>query len=360
MVRAATFLAFLAALYALSTPVSKLLMTSMDPVVLASTLYFGAGVGMLIGHEMRLAIGRPDTAPRLDRSDLPYVIAMVLLDVVAPILLLIGLASTGAATVALLNNFEIVATSLIALVVFGEKISPRLWASIGMTFAASVVLSLDSAAVRSFSPRALLVIGACICWGIENNCTRKISEKSSEQIVIVKGFGSGIGSLLIGLAIGAPLPGVTMAGTAMVLGFVAYALSIICCVLAQKTLAAAKTSAYYSVTPFFSVAFSFILLGERPDWRFYVGLALMAIATIILMRDVIGAQHTHAHGHVHTHEHRHEDLVNTHPHAHMHSHTHVHLPGQEAIHEHTHTDFPDHVDGFSGHHHVEEHEGCSH
>jgi len=216
------------------------------------------------------------------------------------------LSTTGASTVDLLNNVEIVATSLIALAIFHEKISPPLWASIAVTILASIVLSLEEGAMTGFSPGVLLVIAACICWGVENNCTRKLSEKSSVQIVIVKGFGS-------------PFPQLTDIFAAILLGFIAYGLSINCYILAQKTLAATKTSAYYSVAPFFSVAFSFLLLGERPDWRFYVGFVLMALATLIIVRDTIGAQHTH-----------------------LHSHTHAHRAGEETIHSHDHADFPDH------------------
>ena len=199
--------------------------------------------------------GKGEKKEPLTRKELPYTIAMVVLDIIAPILLMSGITRTNSANVSLLNNFEIVATSLIALIIFKEVIG------------------------------SLLVLGACICWGFENNCTKMISNKSSEEIVVIKGIFSGLGSVIIALIIGENIPSIKYILDVLLLGFVAYGLSINFYIMAQKDLGAAKTSAYYSIAPFLGVAFSIILLGERPSWQFYVALGIIIISTFMMIKD---------------------------------------------------------------------------
>lgn len=343
--RAALFALGAAALYAINIPLSKLLLQQIQETMLAALLYLGAGVGMLLtGLVQRGVAGEQPQAAPLTRKELPYTVAMVLLDILAPILLMLGISRTSPANVSLLNNFEIVATSLIALVVFREVISRQLWLAIGLVTLASILLSLEPGGALGLDRGSLLVLGACLCWGFENNCTRKISHKSSQEIVVIKGCFSGLGSLLIALLLGEGVPGPGFAGAALGLGFVSYGLSINFYILAQKDLGAAKTSAYYSIAPFLGVAFSLVLLGERPGPRFYLALAVMALSAVLMARDSVKLQHSHPHQHTHTHPHRHGDLVHTHPHTHSHSHLHVHR-GDPGDHTHPHRDLPDHHHG---------------
>lgn len=174
---------------------------------------------------------------------------MVALDIAAPIFLMLGLSRTASANVSLLNNFEIVATSLIALVVFKEAVSRRLWLAIGLITLSSVVLSLEDSGSFQFSGGSLLVLLACVCWGFENNCTRMMSDSDPLEIVVVKGFGSGLGSLVIAFAAGEAFPAPKWIPAIMFLGFVSYGLSIFFYVYAQRTLGAALTSAFYAVAP---------------------------------------------------------------------------------------------------------------
>lgn len=335
----ATLFALLAAtLYAINIPLSKLLLTRTAPTMMAAFLYLGAGVGLLL---YGLASGEKAKAEPLTRAELPYTLGMIVLDIAAPILLMLGLERTDSANASLLNNFEIVATSLIAFFLFREALSRRLALAIGLVTLASIALSFEGAGSFRFNSGSLLVLAAACCWGLENNCTRMLSSKSSVQITTIKGIFSGLGSLMVALVLGEEFPGVLWILAVMALGFVAYGLSINFYIKAQKDLGAAKTSAYYSIAPFLGVAFGMILLGERPGIRFYVGLAIMAAATVLMARDTIPLQHTHEHTHVHCHEHRHGDLVHTHEHSHTHSHTHTH--GQdESAHTHGHNALEDH------------------
>lgn len=324
-----------AALYAVNVPLSKLLLERAGPTMMAAFLYLGAGLGLLLCSALGKLLGKTPIREPLTRTELPCTVAMVVLDIAAPILLMLGIARTNSANVSLLNNFEIVATSLIALLAFREVISRRLWLAIGLVTLASVVLGFESARGLCVNTGSLFVLGACACWGLENNCTRMISSRSSVEIVIIKGCFSGLGSLVIALLLGEELPAPRWALCILLLGFVAYGLSINCYIMAQKHLGAAKTSAFYSVAPFLGAAFSLILLGERPGLQFYFAFAIMLAAAVLMVRDTIALQHTHLHSHTHTHEHRHGDLVHTHEHTHEHSHIHIHGPGEEG-HGHSH------------------------
>ncbi len=337
----ATLFALLAAaLYAINVPLSKWMLQKAEPTMMAAFLYLGAGLGLML---VRLAEGRKQTEAQapLTRKELPYTVGMVVLDIAAPILLMLGLSRTNASNASLLNNFEIVATSLIAHFVFREVLSKRLILAISLVTLASVILSFEGEGSFQFHVGSLYVLGACCCWGLENNCTRMLSNKSSTQITTIKGCFSGLGSLIIALAIGEKLPPLPWIGAICLLGFVSYGLSINFYIKAQKDLGAAKTSAYYSIAPFLGVLFGVLLLRERVGVQFCLAFAIMVAAAVLMVRDTISLQHCHTHTHVHTHEHRHGDLVHTHEHSHTHSHTHVH-GSDEGNHEHTHAEFGEH------------------
>lgn len=264
-----------AALYAISTPVSKLLLQDVAPTMMAGLLYLGAGIGMFGLGMVRRRVKALPHENHLTRRDLPYTVGMVLLDIAAPICLMVGLTRTTSANASLLNNFEIVATALIALMVFREKISRRLWLAIGLITLSSMILSFEDAASLDFSFGSLFVLAACVCWGFENNCTRMMSASDPLEIVVIKGFGSGLGSLVLALAVGESLPPLRVLPVVLVLGFVAYGLSIFFYVYAQRRLGAAKTSAYYAVAPFIGVLLSRLILQEAFTQVFLIALAIM-------------------------------------------------------------------------------------
>ena len=338
----ATFYAILAAaLYAINIPLSKVLIQTVEPTMMAAFLYLGAGAGLFLYGRIT---GERERGEPLTKTELPFTIGMIVLDIAAPILLMLGLERTDAANASLLNNFEIVATSLIALLVFREALSRRLTLAIALVTAASIALSYEGAGSFRFNGGSLLVLAAACCWGLENNCTRMLSAKSSVQITTIKGIFSGLGSLVVALVIGEEIPGSFRMLGVLLLGFVAYGLSINFYIKAQQHLGAAKTSAYYSIAPFLGVLFGILLLGERPGVQFWIGLTIMIAATVLMVRDTIALQHTHEHIHTHTHEHRHGAMRHTHEHTHVHTHTHIHGE-DEAAHGHVHEDLEDHDHG---------------
>ena len=274
-----------AALYAVNAPVAKLLLEDVEPAMMAGLLYLGAGAGMLLLGIARRGTGRGGEEKRLARRDLPYTAGMIALDIVAPVFLMFGLTMTTSANASLLNNFEIVATAMIALLIFREKISLRLWMGILFVTLSCAVLSFEDLSSLRFSHGSLLVLLAAVCWGFENNCTRKISSKDPLEIVLLKGIFSGCGSIVIGLCTGERVTAVWSIAAVLCVGFVAYGLSIYFYVYAQRLLGAARTSAYYAVAPFIAAAFSLIIFREIPKSTYFLALGLMAAGAWLSAQD---------------------------------------------------------------------------
>ena len=324
--------------YGISSPVSKIMLNNISPVFMASLLYLGAGIGMGIVVLVGNSKDKPQTEAKLSRNDLPYVIAMIALDIAAPIFLMSGLLLSSPASVSLLNNFEIVATSLIALIIFKEMVGRRMWLAIVLITISTIILSFEDIGSFSFSVGSLFVLAACVSWGFENNCTRMLSLKNPLEIVVVKGIGSGLGSLIITIITKAFSMNIVYILFSLLLGFLSYGLSVYFYILAQRNLGASRTSAYYAFAPFIGVALSFIFFRQALTSSFIVALAVMAIGTYFAASE----QHIHLHKHEtveHEHRHNHKDGHHNHGHdgfAGEHSHSHKH----ESL-EHKHLHLPD-------------------
>ena len=283
---AGILLAVLAAvLYAINFPLSKLLLNDMPSTLMAGFLYLGAGLGMGAVALVRRLGNKKDIEEKISKSDLPYVVAMILLDIVAPILLLWGLSRTTAENASLLNNFEIVATAMIALLLFREKISPRLGAGIGFVAISCALLSFENAESLRFSTGSVFILLACVCWGLENNCTRRLSSKDPLQIVLLKGIFSGIGSMVIGFALGEKTEQLWSVFAVLAVGCVAYGFSIFAYVYAQRLLGAARTGAYYAIAPFIGVLLSLMIFRQLPPPTFWVSLSAMAVGAWLCSSD---------------------------------------------------------------------------
>ena len=323
--------AFLAAVfYAINVPISKVLLQHVGPTTMAALLYLGAGIG--IG--MMSLFNRKDRekAESLTKAELPYIVGMIVLDIAAPIFLMLGISYGSSANASLLGNFEIVATTVIALILFKEAVTKRLWLAIGLITLSSILLSFEGTDSFHFSYGSLLVIMATVCWGLENNCTRELSSKSTYQIVMLKGLCSGLGAMVIALIKRESFPGIGYIAIALALGFVAYGLSIFMYVRAQNVLGAAKTSAYYAVNPLIGALLAFVFLSESLSWMYVIALIVMVIGSALVVVDTLIRQHDHEHQHAFTHTHG----GSTHTHTVRHSHVHKHYLTEEK-HRHRHS-----------------------
>ena len=330
-----------AALFGLSTPLAKLLLGSMAPVLLAGLLYVGSGFGLSLWLLLRKLRGRAPSEAPLARADLPWLGgAVVVGGVFGPILLMLGLALTPASSASLLLNLESVLTAGIAWVVFRENVDRRVFLGMLAIIAGSVLLSWHGAVSGKLPWGSLAIAGACLCWAIDNNLTRPVSSGDPVQIAAIKGGVAGAITLTLALVMGYRLPALLPLLATGLLGFVGYGVSLVLFVLALRGLGTARTGAYFSVAPFIGALVAILVLSEHPDIRFWVAGALMAVGVSLHVSE----RHEHEHTHdelAHNHRHRHDEH---HQHAHEfpwdgeepHSHPHVHAPLQ-----HSHPHYPD-------------------
>lgn len=278
--KTAVMCAILAAgLYALNSPVSKLLLEKIPAVMMAAFLYLGAGIGLSLVRFVQHTCGKGSVESPLTKEELPYTVGMVVLDIAASIFQMAGLSMTSAANVSLLNNFEIAATSVIAFVVFKEFISLRLWIAVSLVSLASIIISVGDTACLTLSLGSLFILLSCICWGFENNFTKMISDKDPLEIVVIKGLGCGTGSMVISLLAGERLSDAKYIVPALIIGFLSFGLSIFFYIHAQRELGATRTSTFYALSPFIGVLLSLIIFREVPSFSFLIALVIMIIGT---------------------------------------------------------------------------------
>ena len=328
-----------AILFGASTPFAKLLLGSVDPWVLASLLYLGAGGGLAVVHLLRAALHIPAVEAPLRWSDLPWLGMVVMAGgVLGPLALMFGLASTDAAGASLLLNLEGLATMAIAWLVFRESVDRRLLLGAFSILAGAVLLSWHGGG--SFRPGAVLIAGACLCWGIDNNLTRKLSSADPVQIAMIKGLVAGGVNLALALALGAGLPPAAAMLSACVIGFLGYGVSLAMFVLGLRHLGTARAGAYFSMAPFVGAVLAIVMLHEPATWILGISGGLMALGLWLHLSE----RHEHDHEHeALAHEHRHwHDEHHQHPHGpevsagEPHSHWHRHAP---LVHRHPH--YPD-------------------
>lgn len=338
--RRGTVFALLSAItYGLSVPLSKLLQDGVTSLQLSALLYLGAGIGCGALLVFRKVSKRQSTEASLSSKDLPAIALMLAINTASIISLMYGIQFTVPENASLLVNFEIVATALFAWMVFHENIGRRMWAAIALICASSVLLGWEGKDMLVFTPGSLLIVLACALWGLENCCTKSLSDKDPLQTTCIKGFGTAAiaGAFALGFD-GLPTLAPLYLGGSLCVGVISYGLSIALYISAQRMLGAARTANYYAIAPFVGVLLSWGIFGFVPDAIFFVALALMAVGTVLTLID------HHEHEHAHTaceHEHSHDHLDGHHLHAHpgldpsmVHSHPHVHAQFTHA-HEHT-------------------------
>jgi drug/metabolite transporter (DMT)-like permease len=330
-----------AILFGISAPISKLILGYVEPIPMAAFLYLGSGIGLLLFRLIqRLNRNFNGVEAKIGKSDVKWIIGAIMAGgVIAPIVLMFSLPNTPASTASMLLNFEGVATTLIAALVFKEAIGKRVWIAVALITIASILLSWNFNGKFGFSIGALGVLLACILWGVDNNFTRNISAKDPFIIVTIKGIGAGTFSLLLAFITQSNFPGFKLVLLIILLGFFSYGLSIVLFIYAMRSLGASRTSAFFSTAPFVGTILSFILFRELPNILFYISLPVMILGAIF----ILGEKHGHTHSHIPLeHEHRHSHKEEHHNHKHNegenleHSHSHKH----ENI-EHTHSHKPD-------------------
>jgi drug/metabolite transporter (DMT)-like permease len=337
-----------AALFGASTPFAKLLLGSVDPWMMAGLLYLGAGVGLALVHLTRAVWRMPAIEAPLRRADLPWLALVILAGgLLGPLLLMLGLTRTDAAGTSLLLNLEGLATMAIAWIVFRENVDRRLLLGAFAILAGAFLLSWQGQA--SFQWGALFIAGACLCWGIDNNLTRKLSSADPVQIAMLKGLVAGTVNLTLSMLHGAGLPSASTVLAVAVVGFLGYGVSLALFVLALRHLGTARTGAYFSLAPFAGAVLAVLMLRDPVSAQLLIAGGLMVFG----LWSHLSERHDHEHTHQamqHEHRHRHDDhhrhghasgMPADEPHTHWHQHVplrhrHPHYPDLHHRHDHGH------------------------
>ena len=306
-----------ATLFGASTPVAKVLLGAVDPVLLAGLLYLGSGSGLFVWQWLRR--WRREQASReagLTRRDLPWLTSTILTGgVVAPVLLMLGLAVTPASSASLLLNLEGVLTTILAWWVFKEHYDRRLVWGMAAIAAGGFVLSWGGRLELHFSVGTIAIVGACLAWAIDNNVTRKLAAGDPVQIAGIKGLVAGMVNLVIASGAGAALPSACIVLAAAVVGVLGYGVSLVLFILALRHIGTARTGAYFSLAPFVGATMAIFLLGDHITIRLLTAAALMGLGTWLHVTER------------HEHSHWHEPLE--HEHGHSHDAHHPHGNGEE-------------------------------
>lgn len=328
-----------------STPLSKVLLASIDPQLLAGLLYLGAGAGLAVVHLARSALGIPAQEAPLRSADLPWLGAVVLFGgIIGPLLLMLGLSRTAAASGALLLNLESLATMSLAWLVFRENVDRCLLLGAFAIVVGAMVLAWQGQGVE-LNAGAGLIAGACLAWGVDNNLTRKLSATDPVMIAMLKGLVAGTVNAGLALWWGAALPSAETLAAAAVIGFIGIGVSLVLFILGLRHLGVARTGAYFSLAPFIGASLAIAFLGDPLTARLAAAGALMGFGLWLHLTERHQHEHQHQaldHEHSHTHDdhhqHAHDGQV-TEPHSHRHRHvpvrhTHPHYPDLHHRHEH--------------------------
>lgn len=330
-----------ALLFGISTPFAKLLLSDIGPWLLAGLLYLGAGVGLGL-----LSLFRKGPRAKLGRGEWPWLIGAIAAGGIAgPVLLMVGLTGTSGASASLLLNAEGVFTALLAWFVFKENFDRRIALGMVAIVAGAVVLSWSGSVDVGRLWPPLAVLGACFCWGLDNNLTRKVSLSDAQQITTIKGLVAGATNTTIALALGADLPNLPHTLSAGIVGFLGYGVSLVLFVVALRDLGTARTGAYFSTAPFVGALVAIPLLGETVTAQLLIAGLLMGVGVWLHLTEVHDHEHDHEameHSHVHIHDEHHDhhhEVTPDGPHVHWHRHEpmrhkHPHYPDAHHRHDH--------------------------
>lgn len=339
-----------AMLFGASTPFAKLLVADLPPVLLAGLLYLGSGLGLGCLWLLRrfLQPHRVSGNTGLKRPDLPWLMGATLCGgIVGPVLLMQGLTQTSASAASLTLNLENVFTALIAWFVFRENFDRRILLGMLCIVAGSLLLTWAPGTLVGSARGILLVAGACLCWAIDNNLTRRISASDAVQIAGIKGLVAGSTNVALAHGLGESWPAIPQTLAAASIGFLGYGLSLVLFVLALRHLGTARTGAYFSAAPFVGALVAIALLGEQPASSFWLAFSWMGLGLWLHLTEQHNHLHTHQ-PHQHSHSHRHDehhqhahdfDWDGSEPHTHIHDHaplTHQHSHYPDIHHRHSH------------------------
>jgi len=338
-----------AVLFGASTPAAKLLLGKIDPWLLAGLLYLGSAIGLFFIFSIQVLskkIALKEAS--LGYADWKWLGGATLLGgIFGPILLMVGLAKISASSASLFLNLESVFTALIAWFTFKEHVDRKIALGMLSIVIGGFILSWKGNLSSQNLSGPLLITGACFCWAMDNNLTRKISAANPLHIAMIKSLISGLTNTILAIIWGALLPHYLILFAASTVGLIGYGLSLMLFILGLRHIGAARTGAYFSLAPFVGAGIAIAFLGETISLQLVLASIFMGIGIWLHLTEHHSHEHQHEelehnHRHIHDEHHKHDHLSTDpkgEPHTHMHKHdpirhTHPHYP--DIHHRHSH------------------------
>ena len=336
-----------AVLFGATAPAASELAGTVPTFTLAGLLYLGAGLAVLPNVVITPPAHRAVTAEWR-----PALVAVIAGGAVGPVFLVAGLARTSAASASLLLNTELVATVVLAALLFREHLGARVWTSAALITAASVLLTWEPGATVDIG--ALLIVAACVSWGVDNGVTAGIEQLSPQHVVALKGFVAGGANLAIGLAVAGwgSTTGPIEVVAALLIGAAGYGWSITLWVTGARRLGAARAQVIFATAPFIGAVVAWSVIRDPITATQVVAVVIAGTGVAVSLRsDHLHEHHHHEtehdHEHVHHaddehrdvhHDHAHPDgFTGRHSHPHRHVsivHAHPHVPDLHHRHDH--------------------------
>lgn len=318
-----------AILFGISPVACKAIVGQMPPALLAGLLYLGSGLGLtgVVFHQRSDVRGILGALSWRQKA----VLAGAILSggVAAPLFLAYGIRQGTATEVSLLLNFETVATTLLAWLIFHEHVGSRVWIGKLFIIGASILVVLTGSGSVHLSVPGLAVLAACLLWGVDNNLTRELESIPASLLACIKGWSAGSFNILLSFLLFRGEPTAVQVSGTLLIGALSYGASLVLFIRSLREIGSARTSTWFASGPFIGTILSVIVLGERPPGEYWVAALVMLSGMFFL------------YGEAHRHVHRHEPLAHSHPHVHDEHHLHEHGEGEgEGGHEHFHEHEP--------------------
>ena len=335
-----------AVLFGVSPVLCKLVIGDMSPALLAGLLYLGSGIGLQILLLFQGKNSVEELRKLSCKNRLALFGSVISGGIVAPLFLAYGIKFGTASEVSILLNFETVATTLIAWLVFKEQVGIGVWGGKAFILLGSFMVILTSEGAFAFSIAGLLIILACFFWGIDNNLTRDIEEMPATVLASIKGLFAGSFNIVLASIFFTGTATSTQVIGSLLVGAISYGISLVCFIEALRRIGSARTSTYFAIGPFIGTFLAVLVFGERPPMIFWFAALCMLAGILFLYREMHSHLHTHtmlshSHSHIHDehHQHEHTDISAAEPHEHYHIHkpiihSHVHWPDIHHRHQH--------------------------
>jgi drug/metabolite transporter (DMT)-like permease len=332
-----------ALLFGISIPLMKQIIDVASPFKLAGLLYLGAATGTAPFYYRKSSA----TGIRSVRGKGRYYLsgAIVFGGIIGPVLLMLGLKFALASSVSLWLNLELVATAILGVVLFREQLSLYGWTGVAGTLFASVLISHFETNIGFIS--LVFIVGACLCWGIDNHLTALIDNLNPSQSTFWKGLIAGVFNLSTGFLIEPDAIALNNVLLILLIGVFSYGLSISLYITAAQNMGAIRSQMLFGTAPFFGILISFLFFESPPTIIQITAITILSMSLIALFRDQHVHEHTHEaieHKHWHSHDDHHHDHGHPTPkswkyHSHWHRHeriTHAHAHWPDLHHRHSH------------------------